>query len=151
MRTVESMMTINPCCCTPEMSLPEVARLMVKFDCGEIPVVDDFKNLRIMGVITDRDIVCRAIAKDLNPTEVKVTDVMTFPPITITPYTSVDKCCELMEENRIRRIPVVDDFDRICGMISQADIVRSDQQHAYDLVRAISRPNTSESMTIKSE
>ena len=138
MKTAESIMTKAPCCCTPETKLPDIARMMIKFDCGEIPVVDDLKNLRIMGVITDRDIVCRTIARDLNPLDVKATDVMTFPPVTVTPDSSLEKCCEVMEMNRIRRIPVVDDFDRICGIISQADIVLKEQIHSIDVLREVS-------------
>ncbi len=141
MRTAETIMTKNPCCCTPETNLQEIARLMIKYDCGEIPVVDDQKNLRIMGVITDRDIVCRTVAKGINPLEMFATDIMTFPPITVTPYDSVEKCCEVMEMNRIRRVPVVDEFDRICGIISQADIVRKDEAHTIEVLREVSVPN----------
>lgn len=141
MRTAESIMTKNPCCCTPETKLPEIARMMIIHDCGEIPVVDDLRNMRIMGVITDRDMVCRTIANRINPLDVRVSDVMTFPPVTVSPFASVEKCCELMEMNRIRRIPVVDDFDRICGIISQADIVTKDQAHSIEVLREVSIPN----------
>ena len=140
MRTAESIMTKNPCCCTPETKLQEIARLMIKYDCGEIPVVDTQKDLRIMGVITDRDIVCRTIAKGLNPLDVSVADIMTFPPVTVTLYDSVEKCCVVMEMNRIRRVPVIDEFDRICGIISQADIVRRDEGHTIEVLREVSAP-----------
>lgn len=133
-------MTRNPFCCTPETKLQDVAALMVKYDCGEIPVVDDLKNLRIMGVITDRDIVCRTLGKNMSPMNVPAADIMTFPPVTVTPDTSLEKCCAVMVENRIRRVPVVDDYDRICGVISQADIAVRDTAHLQDVVRAVSEP-----------
>src|SRR5262245_31005264 len=59
------IMTKDPACCTPKTSLDEVARMMVKNNCGEIPVID--ANDRVVGVITDRDIVCRVVAEGRNP------------------------------------------------------------------------------------
>lgn len=141
MKTAEDIMTKDPACCTPETNLTEVARLMIKFDCGEIPIVDNMKTLRIMGVVTDRDIVCRTVAKGINPLEMFASDVMTFPPVTVSPYESVEKCCEIMEMNRVRRVPVVDEFDHICGIISQADIVRKDEGHLIEVLREVSLPN----------
>ena len=66
MQTKE-IMTSDPACCGPETPLPEVARLMVERDCGEIPVLDE--NRRPVGVITDRDITCRTVAEGKNPLE----------------------------------------------------------------------------------
>ena len=143
----ENIMTNNPCCCVPDTKLQEVAKMMVEHDCGEIPVVDDLNNRRIMGVITDRDIVCRTLAKNISPIDVVAADVMTYPPVTVSPYASLDECCELLEKNRIRRIPVVDDFDRICGIISQADIVRKDQDHVLEVLREVSSQSETVSST----
>ena len=76
---VKDVMTANPACCTPNNALPEVARMMVDNDCGEIPVVENQEKKIPVGVITDRDIVCRAVANDKNPLELKVKDCMTKP------------------------------------------------------------------------
>lgn len=149
MKTAEKIMTKNPCSCIPETPLEDVARLMVEHDCGEIPVVDDLRNLRIMGVITDRDIVCRTIAKGTNPLGVRVADVMTFPPVTVSPDASVDLCCELMERHRIRRIPVVDDYDRLCGIIAQADIVNRAGNQMSEVLRRVSAPNDRASSSLQ--
>ncbi len=146
MTSVESLMTKTPVCCTAETKLSQVARMMVKFDCGEIPVVDNLKDLRIMGVVTDRDLVCRTIAKDLNPLDIQVSDVMTFPPIVVNPSASLEMCCELMQKNQIRRLPVVDDFDRICGIISLADIVRTSQVLTTEVLREVSHPKDSSAL-----
>jgi CBS domain-containing protein len=59
---VKDVMSYNVTCCSPDARLPEVARAMVECDCGEIPVVDDEEGMRPIGVITDRDIVMRAVA-----------------------------------------------------------------------------------------
>ena len=71
---VEDIMTRNPVCCTPDSGLRDVAQMMVDCDCGEIPVVESFESLIPVGVITDRDIVCRVVAKGMNPLEKPVSE-----------------------------------------------------------------------------
>ena len=73
----KDLMTPDPQCCTAETPLNEVAKLMVECDCGEIPVIDSAKKL--IGVITDRDIVCRVVAKGKNPSAMTAGDAMTQP------------------------------------------------------------------------
>src|SRR6266536_1385547 len=63
---VKDMMTPDPACCTADTSLPEVARMMVDKDCGEIAVVENKSSKIPVGVVTDRDIVCRTVANGLN-------------------------------------------------------------------------------------
>jgi CBS domain-containing protein len=66
---VKEIMTLEPASCTPETPLQKVAQLMIENDCGEIPVIDNSDSCIPVGVITDRDIVCRTVAKGLNPLE----------------------------------------------------------------------------------
>ena len=82
---VKEVMTANPACCTADTPLPEVARLMVEHDCGEIPVVQNETKKIPVGVVTDRDIVCRTVAKDRNPLDLTAADCMTRPVVTVTP------------------------------------------------------------------
>jgi CBS domain-containing protein len=96
---------------------------MVENDCGEIPVVDE-KTRRLEGVVTDRDLVCRVLAADKLPGSVTAREAMSSPVVTVTPETTVEACCELMETNKIRRIPVVDRDGQCCGIGSQADVPR---------------------------
>jgi CBS domain-containing protein len=141
---VREIMSENPACCRPETPLPEVARLMVEHDCGEIPVLDD--EGKPVGVITDRDITCRAVAKDQNPRDLTARDCMSNPVVTVTPDTDVDDCCKTLEENQIRRTPVVDDAGRCCGMVSQADVAqRGSKDEAAAVVREVSRRTDSPS------
>src|SRR6266849_9899502 len=119
---VREMMTTDPVCCTAETSLPEVARMMVDRDCGEIPVVENTSSKVPIGVVTDRDIVCRTVANGLNPLDLTAADCMSKPTVTVTPDMSLEECCRIMEEKLIRRIPVVDDRGSCCGIISLADI-----------------------------
>lgn len=123
--TVASVMTENPACCTPNSSLTEVARLMVDHDCGEIPVVEDMMTRKLAGVITDRDIATRIVAQGRNSAEARASDCMTTPCVTVTAETSLDDCCEVMESNKIRRVPVVDDKGGVVGIVSLADVVRT--------------------------
>src|SRR5688572_27641395 len=101
-------MTSNPACATPATSLEDVAKLMVENDCGEIPIIENESSKRPVGVITDRDITCRTVAKGLNPLEMQAGDCMTNSPVCVTPDTSLDECYKLMESSQIRRVPVVD-------------------------------------------
>lgn len=144
MSIVSEIMTKNPVCCTPEMGLSEVAQLMVRFDCGEIPVVYSFAEKKILGVITDRDIVTRIVAQGLNPQAMNAEECMTYPTIMVKETTSIEDCCQIMEENRIRRVPVVDENENCCGMVSLADIARKTDDHlALDLVKNVSLPHSS--------
>jgi CBS domain-containing protein len=124
MNQVKDIMTVDPVCCLPTTGLKSVAQLMVQHDCGEIPVVYSMERTKVVGVITDRDIVTRTVAKGLNPLDMKAEDIMTTPAKIIKMDISVTDCCELMEEEQIRRIPVVDEHENICGMVSLADIAR---------------------------
>src|SRR6266700_3201352 len=112
MMKVRDMMTGDPACCTAETSLPEVARMMVDRDCGEIPVVDNTSSKVPIGVVTDRDIVCRTVANGLNPLDLTAADCMSKPTVTVTPEMSLEECCRIMEDKLIRRVPVVDDRGR---------------------------------------
>src|SRR5688500_746967 len=74
-RTVGDLMTPNPTYCTPDANLTEIAQLMVCEDTGIIPVVEDRSTLRLAGVVTDRDIVVRAVAKELDPATTTVQEI----------------------------------------------------------------------------
>ena len=134
-------MTMNVACCTPDSRLEEIARLMVEHDCGEIPVIEEGEPV---GVITDRDIVCRLIARGKNPIGMKARDCMSSPVVTVTPDMNLEECCRIMEQNRIRRVPVVDESGGCCGMVSQADIARrAPERKAGEVVREVSQPAAS--------
>jgi CBS domain-containing protein len=118
-------MTPSPACCTPNSSLTEVARLMVDNDCGEIPVVEDMGSRKLAGVVTDRDIATRIVARGRNSAQACACDCMSSPCISVTPDTSLEEACEAMENNQIRRLPVVDDNGGVVGIVSLADVVRT--------------------------
>ena len=145
MNRVRNIMTMNPACCTVDTRLADVAALMVVHDCGEIPVVNDHSEKKLVGVITDRDICCRAVARGLNPNAMKAKDVMTTPAFTAKVDMTVEECCRLMEFKKIRRIPVVDDRGNCCGMVSLADIALLEKEEmAGSVLKTISVPDSSD-------
>jgi len=136
------VMTIHPACCTPETNGEEIARLMIECDCGEIPVVQDWQSRKLIGVVTDRDIVCRLVAAGRNPLESRARDCMSSPVVFATAETDLDECCRLMEQHRIRRLPIVDAEGRCCAILSQADIaLKAPQRPAARVLRTVSEPH----------
>lgn len=139
---VREVMTPDPACCTPQSSLQEVARLMSECDCGEIPVVADKESRKPVGVVTDRDIVIRTLGKGKNPCEMKVNEIMTSPAVTVNPDMSLVECCDIMEREQIRRVPVVDDKGKLIGIVAQADVAQhAGRRSTAELVKEVSQPN----------
>jgi len=137
-RVARDVMTPNPACCTPTMTLDEVAKLMVHNDCGEIPIVDGSDQL--VGVITDRDIVCRVVAEGKNPTAYTAEQFMSQPIVTVPADTPLEEVVATMEKHQIRRMPVVDEQGSCVGIISQADLAwTGGERQVAELVREVSR------------
>jgi len=141
---VKDVMTPTPACCTADTSLEEVANLMVENDCGAIPVVDSDDSKKPVGLITDRDIVCRAVAEGLNPLELTANDCMTSDVLTVTEQSSFEECCRLMEEKQVRRVPVVDANGSCVGIVALADVAREGRKTtAGEVVKEVSNPTAS--------
>src|SRR6267378_680311 len=138
---VKEVMTAYPACCISETTLQEVAQMMIDHDCGEIPVVENQETKLLIGVITDRDIVCRTVARGLNPLELASADCMTTPCVTVTPEMSVGQCAWLMEDKKIRRVPVVDADGCCCGIVALADVaLRGKTGVTAEVVKEVSEP-----------
>lgn len=141
---VRDIMTQDPACCMSATPLQQVAKLMVDCDCGEIPVVDEQR--RPIGVVTDRDIACRAVAQGLDIASTRAADIMSSPVVTVRPDESLDEVRQKMEDNRIRRVPVVDSNGACCGMVAQADIARhGSEREVGGMVRDVSQSTQSSS------
>lgn len=138
---VRDIMTRQPTCCIPEDAIQIAARRMVECDCGALPVVGDIDRFPI-GIITDRDIVVRAVAAP-ETARLHVRDCMTTPAITVTEDTDVDDCITMLEQAQIRRMIVVDDSGRCTGIVAPADIAsHSSKRKSGALLRGVSRPST---------
>lgn len=138
---VRDIMTANPACCTPDTTLRDVAKAMVEHDCGEIPVTRSAADRTLLGVVTDRDIVCRLIAAGQNPLEATAKSCMTSPAIAVRESTPIEECARIMEERQIRRVPVLNGGGACCGIVSQADIAKhASRRITADLVKDLSQP-----------
>lgn len=147
---VKEVMTADPACCTADTSLKDVAKLMVDHDCGEIPVVDKKDTKKPIGVITDRDIVVRAVAKGNNPLDLTAAECMTEPCVTVTPEMSIEDCGRVLEKNKIRRVPVVDTGGSVCGIVAVADIaLRARENVTTEVVREVSEPGSAASASAR--
>jgi len=118
-RHCRDIMTSSVATAAPEMPLREVAALLRETDIGALPVVDEG---RLLGIITDRDIVIRTVAegKDINTTT--AAEAMTAEVFSVGPDTYVFEVIRLMGDKQIRRVPVVTDAGELCGIIAMADI-----------------------------
>ena|SRR5690349_14100681 len=134
------IMSAHPTCCTPDTPLERVAQLMVLQDCGEIPVVEDETRRLIVGVVTDRDIVCRIVAKGKNPLDHTAESCMSQPVVTVAEASTIEDVLRTLEQHQIRRVPVVNANDECVGIISQADLAwKGAAGDVATLVREVSR------------
>lgn len=116
------IMTSDPCVVTQREPVWRAAEIMRDLDIGIVPVVDDSSSMRLLGVITDRDIAVRCVAKK-HGSSCTVGDHMTSGHLdTAHPDDDIDTVINLMERDQVRRIPVVSDGDHLVGVIAQADL-----------------------------
>lgn len=139
---VEQIMTPNAACCGRQTTLRECAQMMLKNDCGAIPVTENGDGTgSVVGVITDRDIVCRAVAKGLDINVATAVQCMTASPATVTSGTNLKEAERTMAELQVRRIPVVSDSGACVGMLSQADIALTvPNDDLAEVVKKVSQP-----------
>ena len=132
------VMTPDPACCRPHTPLDQVAKLMVQYDCGEIPVLD--VTDRPVGVVTDRDIVCRVVAEGKNPMAYPAETCMSASVVTVRADAPIQEVVSTMEYRQVRRVPVVDENGCCIGIISQADVASVGRTgQVAELVREVSK------------
>lgn len=121
MTVAREIMTADCECVSERSNLAEAARKMRDLDVGSLPICGD--NDRLLGMLTDRDIVISAVADGLNPTEVPVRALATGTPVWVDAQAPVEEVMRCMSDNQIRRLPVIDN-KRLVGIISQGDLAR---------------------------
>jgi CBS domain-containing protein len=141
MRTkVHEVMTERPRAVTPETPVSEAARLMESEDVGALPILE---GEQLAGIVTDRDIVVRAVAKERDPKGMPVREVASKEVATIGPDDSLSDALKVMASAQVRRIPVVDEGNRLVGMVSQADVaLEAKDKDVGEVVAEISKPHT---------
>jgi CBS domain-containing protein len=120
-QTIRDVMTPNPKAVTEKESVLEVARIMRDQDTGVVPVIDGSK---VIGLITDRDIVVRALAEGKDCKTISVKEVMTRNVRSVKEDTPVDEVLNLMSKDEIRRLPVVNNKDELVGIVSIGDVAK---------------------------
>lgn len=153
MTTCADIMTRDPECHLPSAAIDQVARTMAEKDVGPIPIVEDLDSRKLIGIVTDRDIAIKAVAKDLDAHQTQAREIMTPKPVTCKPGDDIEKAIKAMEECQIRRIPVVDDESRLVGIIAQADIATrlNDNAHTAEVVEKISGKETGGNCSMQSQ
>lgn len=142
MTKCSELMTPDPACCEAGESIARVAGVMKREDVGAVPVVDSHEDRKLIGIITDRDIVIKVLAEGADVNAATVRDAMTLGPSACRADDDAQKAITLMAEQQVRRIPIVDAQGRLCGIIAQADVATrlSHDNATGELVEAISEP-----------
>ncbi len=136
---VRELMATEPISVEPKATLGEVATLMKQQDCGSIPVVE---GGRLVGIVTDRDIVVRGVAAGKDPKTQRVSEVMSANPVTIGPDDDVTDAEKKMADRQIRRLPVVE-AGKLVGIIVTAQIARAgNERQVGETLKEISEPTS---------
>ena len=125
-RHIRDVMTANPASVSEKDSIRDVAKIMAREDTGVVPVVSGKK---IIGLITDRDIVVRLVAEGKDPGNARVTEAMTKSVRSVREDAGVNEVLELMSKAEIRRVPVVNQNDELVGIVSIGDISKTNQDN----------------------
>jgi CBS domain-containing protein len=134
---VKDAMTSEVKTATPSQSLTDAAKLMKQEDVGSVPVVD---GNRLVGLLTDRDIVVRGIADGSDPNAVQVGAIASRDVVTVRPDDDLDEALRLMAQHQVRRLPVVDD-GQLVGVVATADVAHeAKEKDVGHVVEEISRP-----------
>ncbi|MBF0393309.1 MAG: CBS domain-containing protein [Alphaproteobacteria bacterium] len=120
----------------PDMPVSEVAKRMRDEDIGALPVGE---NDRLVGMVTDRDIVLRAVAMDRAPSECRVRDVMSEKIFYCFEDQSVEEASRVMAEHQVRRLPVLNRDKRLVGIVAVADLARAGDEAAGEVIEDVSQ------------
>jgi len=136
-------MTENPVCCLGSDSVSSVAQQMQIHDIGAIPVVADQQTKKLIGIVTDRDMAMRVVGADRETKGTWVADVMTPNPVACHADDNIDLAIDAMSLHKVRRIPTIDDYGQLVGIIAQADVATRlhDTHKTADVVTEISQPH----------
>lgn len=132
-------MTTNAQCVSPQTSLVETAQLMQELNVGALPVCE---NDKLAGIITDRDIVLRAVAQGREPDHTKVDDAMSLGIVYIYEDQTEEEAAQIMERHQIRRLPVLNRDDRLVGIVSLGDLAVEAESHVSgEVLKEVSSPS----------
>jgi len=134
---VSEVMTRNVQTVRPDQPVQEAASFMLNADAGSIPVTD---GDRLIGMITDRDIAVRGVAKGYGP-DTPVRELMTGDLVIVRINDDVEDAASKMSQAQVRRLPVIDDDERLCGIVSLGDLAReTDNECAQEALEGVTEP-----------
>jgi CBS domain-containing protein len=137
MANISEFMTTNIETVRPDQTAREAASFMLSADTGAIPVCE---NDRVVGMITDRDIAVRGVAKGYGP-DTPVRELMTDDLVVVRSDDSIEDAASKMSEAQVRRLPVIDADERLCGIVSLGDLSReADDDCAEQALEGVSQP-----------
>jgi CBS domain-containing protein len=143
MKHCNEVMTKNPVCCRPDDMVAKVAQLMQSENIGSIPVIENEQTQKLVGIVTDRDLALKIVAKGHDAKSTKVEAVMTRQIVTCQAGDDLQKALDAMAEHQLRRIPIVDNDNKIVGIIAQADVATrvNQPEKTAAMVKEISQSN----------
>ena len=137
---ISEVMTRDVQTVRPDQPVQQAASFMLSADAGSIPVSD---GGRLVGMITDRDIAVRGVAKGYGP-DTPVRELMTDEIICVREDDDVDDVASKMSQAQVRRLPVIDEREQLCGIVSLGDLSRqADEDSATEALQGVSEPGGS--------
>jgi predicted transcriptional regulator len=117
---LREVMKRNPTMINKDATVAKAAKVMCQEGVGSVIIL---QHNRPIGIVTEEDINCKVVAKDLKPSKVHVNDIMSTPLITVSADKTVGDAAQMMVKHRVRRLPVVDDDDRVIGIVTVRDLL----------------------------
>jgi CBS domain-containing protein len=144
MKKCNEVMTKDPVCCLPNDMVAKAAKLMKSENIGSIPVIENEQTKKLIGIVTDRDLTLKIVAEGRDAKSTNVEAVMTRKVVTCRAEDDLQKALDAMSEHQLRRIPVVDNTNKIVGIIAQADVATrvNQPEKTAEMVKEISQTNT---------
>jgi CBS domain-containing protein len=136
MASIRDVMTSGPTSSEPTATVVDAARIMAQEDVGPVPVVE---GGRVVGMVTDRDIVVRVVAEGKDPSSTTLGDIASTDVVTVEADTNLDEALTLMSAHQVRRLPVTENGELV-GIVAQADVARAaDEARTGEVVQDISQ------------
>jgi CBS domain-containing protein len=141
MKKCDEVMTKDPVCCLPTDSVAKAAELMKSRNIGSIPIIENAKTQKLVGIVTDRDLALTIVAVGRDAKSTNVDAVMTYKVVSCLADDDLQEALDAMAKQQVRRIPIVDRDHRLVGIITQADVAtRVDQpEKTGEMVKEISQ------------
>lgn len=141
MNKCSDIMTKDPVCCLPGDPVDKVAQLMGRENIGPVLIIEDDKDRKLVGIVTDRDLALKIVAEGRDPKSTRVGDVMTSNVVTVKDSDDLQLALDKMTQLQLRRIPVLDSGNKLVGILAQADVATrvNQPQTTADVVKGISQ------------